>query len=93
MIVYQATKSDFTDDVFEDRIETKILDFFKKQNVIFEFKPLFDKSIGTAVVREYFENKGSKDELLVVCNNHLKKIVAQIQTVVLYEPALRSFSL
>lgn len=30
MIVYQATKSDFTDDVFEDRIETKILEFFKK---------------------------------------------------------------
>lgn len=30
MIVYQATKSDFTDDVFEDRIEVKILDFFKK---------------------------------------------------------------
>lgn len=30
MIVYQATKSDFTDDVFEDRIETKILDYFKK---------------------------------------------------------------
>ena len=30
MIVYHATKSDFTDDVFEDRIETKILDFFKK---------------------------------------------------------------
>jgi DUF2075 family protein len=30
MIVYQATKSDFTDDVFEDKIETKILDFFKK---------------------------------------------------------------
>ncbi len=30
MIVYHATKSDFTDDVFADRIETKILDFFKK---------------------------------------------------------------
>lgn len=30
MIVYQATKSDFTDDVFEDRIETKILNFFQK---------------------------------------------------------------
>ena len=30
MIVYQATKSDFTDDVFEDKIETKILEFFKK---------------------------------------------------------------
>ncbi len=30
MIVYQASKSDFTEDVFEDRIETKILDFFKK---------------------------------------------------------------
>src|SRR5262245_6887939 len=30
MIVYHATKSDFTDDVFEDRIDTKILDFFKK---------------------------------------------------------------
>src|SRR5436853_2367147 len=30
MIVYQSTKSDFTDDVFENRIETKILDFFKK---------------------------------------------------------------
>ncbi len=29
MIVYQASKSDFTDDVFEDRIETKILDFFR----------------------------------------------------------------
>jgi hypothetical protein len=31
MIVYQATKSDFTEDVFEDRIETKILDFFTDQ--------------------------------------------------------------
>jgi len=30
MIVYQATKSDFTDDVFGDKIEIKILDFFKK---------------------------------------------------------------
>ncbi|MFT3682892.1 MAG: DUF2075 domain-containing protein [Ferruginibacter sp.] len=30
MIVYNATKSDFTEDVFHDRIETKILDFFKK---------------------------------------------------------------
>jgi hypothetical protein len=30
MIVYQASKADFTDDVFEDRIEIKILDFFKK---------------------------------------------------------------
>ena len=30
MIVYHATKSAFTDDVFEDRIETKILGFFRK---------------------------------------------------------------
>jgi len=29
MIVYQSTKSDFTNDVFEDKIELKILDFFK----------------------------------------------------------------
>lgn len=69
-----------------------IMDFFKKQNVSFEFKT-FDKSIGTTVVREYFQNKRSKDELLAVCNNHLKKIVAQIQTVVLYEPALTFYAL
>jgi DUF2075 family protein len=30
MIVYQATKEDFSDDVLNDRIETKILAFFKK---------------------------------------------------------------
>jgi uncharacterized protein len=30
MIVYQASKSDFTEYIFDDRIETKILDFFKK---------------------------------------------------------------
>ncbi len=30
MIVYQATKSDFSEDVLHDRIETKILTFFKK---------------------------------------------------------------
>ncbi|HKO78897.1 MAG TPA: DNA/RNA helicase domain-containing protein, partial [Chitinophagaceae bacterium] len=30
MIVYHATKSDFSDDIFHDRIDTKILSFFKK---------------------------------------------------------------
>jgi DUF2075 family protein len=30
MIVYQSTKADFCDDVLSDRIEIKILDFFKK---------------------------------------------------------------
>ncbi len=30
MIVYQATKADFADDVLEDRIEIKIHEFFKK---------------------------------------------------------------
>ena len=30
MIIYQATKEDFSGDVLLDRIETKILDFFKK---------------------------------------------------------------
>src|SRR5664279_5194156 len=30
MIVYQATKEDFSDDVLADRIEFKILEFFKK---------------------------------------------------------------
>ena len=68
-----------------------IMDYFKKQNVTFEFKT-FDKSIGTSVVREYFEGKRTKQELLAVCNDHLKKIVAQIQTIVLYEPALRYFT-
>ena len=29
MIVYQSTKSDFTNDVFEDKIELKILEFFR----------------------------------------------------------------
>jgi hypothetical protein len=31
MIVYQATKATFSDDVLDDRIDSKIYDFFKKQ--------------------------------------------------------------
>jgi len=30
MIVYQSTKGDFSDDVLDDKIETKVLEFFKK---------------------------------------------------------------
>lgn len=30
MIIYQATKEDFSDDVLQDRIDTKILEFFTK---------------------------------------------------------------
>ena len=62
-----------------------ILDFFK-DTVSFEFK-LFDKSIGSLVVREYVQNKKTKELLQKISNDHLDTFVAQVQTVMLYEPA------
>lgn len=65
----------------------RIVSFFKEAGVSLKFAKLFDKAIGTSLVRKVFEDGGSKKDLVEKVNTDLKIFFNQARHAFLYEPA------
>ena len=63
-----------------------VLDFFKKNGVRLSFDPLFDATLGTCKVREYLQEKVTREELCRSINQDLEHFYRKAFGSFLYHP-------
>lgn len=64
-----------------------VLNFFKRSNIRLSFSKAFDKAIGTAKFRDFFEGRLQKDRLVVQINKDLRNFYKKAISCFLYFPA------